>query len=186
MFSLTNRIQVLSNQTLSAVSVLTVLITVISVVQLYLGGAWGLDSTSISNVKAVALLKNLRSFGALQGKPKENSKIAFDLSADLTPLFHWNTKQVFVYLTAEYDGKTPGLSSKITYWDKIITSRDDAVLKLRNTRAKYSVWDTEKSFRGRNATLKLEWSIQPYVGAFVSGETLALEDFTFAKLKKSK
>lgn len=186
MFSLSNRVQVLSNQTLTAASVLTVAIALISVIQLYLGGAWNLQTTAICNVKAIALVKNLRSFGASKGKPKENSKIAFDLTADLTPLFHWNTKQVFVYLTAEYDGKTPGLSNKVTYWDKIITSRDDAVLNLRNARAKYSVWDVEKSFRGRNATLRLEWSIQPYVGAFVAGETLALEDFTFAKVKKSK
>lgn len=154
--------------------------------QLYLGGAWDILTTNISNVKAIASLKNLRSFGALAGKPKENSKIAFDLEADLASLFHWNTKQIFVYLTAEYDGKKPGLSSKVTFWDKIITKPEDAVLNLRNAKAKYSVWDVEKSFRGRNATLRLEWSIQPYVGAFVSGETVALEEFQFATVKKSK
>lgn len=185
MFSLANRFQTLANQTLTAVSVLTVAIAIISIVQLYLGGVWDLHTTTIANVRAVALLKNLRTFGALGGKQKENSKIAFDLSADLTPLFQWNTKQVFVYLTAEYDGKKPGYSSRVTYWDKIITSKDNAVLDLKNVRAKYSVWDVEKSFRERNATLRLEWSIQPYVGAFVSGETLALSNFTFAKLKKS-
>lgn len=184
MFNLANRVQVLLNQTLTAVSVLTAAIALISVVQLYFAGVWSIDTTSISNVKAIALLKNLRSFGALHGKPKENSKIAFDLSADLTPLFHWNTKQIFVYLTAEYEGKLAGLSSRVTYWDKIITRREDATLSLKNARAKYLVWDVEKSFRGRNATLRLEWSIQPYVGAFVLGETLAGEDFVFASVKR--
>ena len=29
--------------------------------------------------------------------------------ADLTPLFHWNTKQVFIYLQAEYN-TTQGVS----------------------------------------------------------------------------
>jgi len=25
------------------------------------------------------------------------------ISQDLTPLFHWNTKQLFIYITAEYN-----------------------------------------------------------------------------------
>jgi len=29
--------------------------------------------------------------------------IMFDLQADLTPLFNWNAKQLFVFLTAEYE-----------------------------------------------------------------------------------
>lgn len=27
------------------------------------------------------------------------------LNTDLSPLFNWNTKQVFIYLAAEYEGK---------------------------------------------------------------------------------
>lgn len=51
-------------------------------------------------------MKFSRRFGSVGGKPKENSKLIFDLESDLTPLFNWNTKQVFVYLTAEYPGKS--------------------------------------------------------------------------------
>lgn len=51
-------------------------------------------------------MKFSRRYGSPSGKPKENSKIVFDLDADLTSLFNWNTKQVFVYLTAEYPGKS--------------------------------------------------------------------------------
>ena len=29
--------------------------------------------------------------------------ITFDLQADLNPLFNWNVKQLFLYLTAEYE-----------------------------------------------------------------------------------
>lgn len=183
MFSLANRVQKLSNHMLTASSVITVVVVLVSVVQLYLAGAHNISSTAIENVRASALLKHLRSFGAA-GRPKENSRIVFDLSADLTPLFHWNTKQVFVYLTAEYDGRKEGQSNRVTYWDKILTSPKDAVLDMRNVRAKYSVWDTEASFRGRNATLRLEWSVQPYLGAFISGETTTEVPLTFASVKK--
>ena len=85
----------------------------------------------------------------------------------MTPLFNWNTKQIFIYLTAEYPGKSEGSSNKVTFWDKIITNKEDANLTLTNQRGKYSVWDVEKSFRGRNATVRLEWNIQPYVGPLI-------------------
>lgn len=29
----------------------------------------------------------------------------FDLNTDLTPLFNWNVKMLFLYLTAEYETK---------------------------------------------------------------------------------
>ena len=30
------------------------------------------------------------------------AKVTFDMDADFTPLFNWNTKQVFLSLVAEY------------------------------------------------------------------------------------
>lgn len=183
MFSLVTRAQTLGNTALTALSVISVLVALISVAQLYFGGAWDIDSSQISRVKAVALLRNSRMYG-LEGKPKENSKIAFDLAADLRPLFNWNTKQVFVYLTAEYDGKTPGLLLKVVYWDRIIRSKERAVLDLHNVKAKYSVWDVEPSFRGRNATLRLEWNVQPWVGPLLFGSTETASTFQFALLKE--
>ncbi|KAF8005186.1 hypothetical protein HF325_000643 [Metschnikowia pulcherrima] len=94
MFSLTSRAQAISNKTLLAVSAISVAVAVLSLLQLYFGGAWNIGSTRINNVKAVALLKNLRAFGAEPGTAKENAKLQFDLAADLSPLFNWNTKQL--------------------------------------------------------------------------------------------
>lgn len=189
MFSLSTRAQGVANTTVSAVSAISVIVAILSVIQLYFSGAWSIATTDISGIKAQALLKSSRSFGAEAGRPRENSKISFDLSADLTPLFNWNTKQVFVYLTAEYDGKSAGSGSTVTYWDKIINDKKDAVLNMKNVKSKYSVWDVEKSFRGRNATLKLQWNVQPWVGPLTFGETTTLvpSSFKFALVKeKSK
>lgn len=85
----------------------------------------------------------------MNNKGKENVRMNFDLDADLTPLFNWNTKQVFVYLTAEYDGgaKRTDVSNKVTFWDKIILTKEDAILHLRNQRSAYSVYDVQKSFK---------------------------------------
>lgn len=185
MFSLATRGQAVLNQALSAASIVAFIVVALSIGQLYfVDNAWNLSSTSISNVKAVALLKNSYAYGAVGGKPKENSKIMFDLDADISPLFNWNTKQVFVYLTAEYPGKSLGALNKVTYWDKIVRSKKDAVIHLQNQRAKYSVWDVERSFRERNATLRLEWNIQPWVGPLLYGSTTTELTFQFAALKK--
>ncbi|OBA23045.1 signal peptidase 22 kDa subunit [Metschnikowia bicuspidata var. bicuspidata NRRL YB-4993] len=185
MFSLASRVQALSNTTLTAVSLISAIVAIISVAQLYFAGAWSLDGTNISHVKALALLKNLRSFGAEPGSAKENAKIKFDLDADLSPLFNWNTKQVFVYLTAEYDGANSG-ENKVTFWDKIITNKEDANLSLKSVSSKYSVWDVEPSFRERSARLKLEWNVQPWVGPLLYGQTEAEQSFQFAAAKKPK
>lgn len=43
-------------------------------------------------------------FGA--GKKKNDlAFLNFNLNADLEPLFNWNVKQLFLYLTAEYQTK---------------------------------------------------------------------------------
>lgn len=185
MFSLITRGQAVANQALSVATIIAAIVAAVSLGQLYfLDNAWNLNTTSISNVKAAALLKNSFAYGAVGGKPKENSKIQFDLDADVSSLFNWNTKQVFLYLTAEYPGKSSGSLNKVTYWDKIITSKEDAIVHLKNKRAKYSVWDVERSFRGRNATLRLEWNIQPWVGPLLYGSTTTELTFQFASLKK--
>lgn len=186
MFNLSTRVQTLANQALSAAMAVAVLIVAMTWVKLVLDGVWLIDYTSISNIKPSASMKRSFYAGSVGRKPKENSKITFDLEADVSPLFNWNTKQVFVYLTAEYPGKRAGSSNKVTYCDKIITSKKDAKIALKNFRSKYSVWDVEPSFRDREAVLRLEWNIQPWVGPLVFGETAAASNFTFASPKKAE
>ncbi|EHA55752.1 hypothetical protein MCOR27_003444 [Pyricularia oryzae] len=64
-------------------------------------------------------------------KKEEYASIRFDLEADLSSLFTWNTKQVFVYVTAEWDERGSSRSSdssnvtaanQAVIWDSIITS----------------------------------------------------------------
>lgn len=184
MFNLTNRIQAVGNQALTSAIVIVAAVIALTLLQLNHDGVWNINTTSITNIQPSASIKYSFQYGAVNRKPKENSKIQFDLDADLTPLFNWNTKQVFVYLTAEYPGKSEGSSNKVTYWDKIIKSKDDAKLHLVNQRGKYSVWDVEKSFRGRNATVRLEWNIQPHIGPLIFGLTETSAQFQFEEINK--
>ena len=61
-------------------------------------------------------------------RKEEYAIIKFSLDADLSSLFTWNTKQIFVYVTADWttpaaftkDGRPHNNSAVI--WDSIITS----------------------------------------------------------------
>ncbi|KAB5575541.1 signal peptidase subunit [Coniochaeta sp. 2T2.1] len=59
-------------------------------------------------------------------KKEEYAIIKFNLDADLSSLFTWNTKQLFVYVTAEWPDSSSSSSTNATnkavIWDSIITS----------------------------------------------------------------
>ncbi|KAK8208152.1 signal peptidase subunit-domain-containing protein [Phyllosticta capitalensis] len=56
-------------------------------------------------------------------KKEEYAHIKFDFDADLTSLFTWNTKQVFVYIVAKYPSLDPAEPpSEAIIWDAILAS----------------------------------------------------------------
>ncbi|KAK6952226.1 hypothetical protein Daesc_006759 [Daldinia eschscholtzii] len=60
-------------------------------------------------------------------KKEEYAIIKFSLNADFSSLFTWNTKQLFVYVTAEWPaapgaGNSANQTNKAVIWDSIITS----------------------------------------------------------------
>ena len=52
------------------------------------------------------------------------------LQANLTHLFNWNVKQLFLYLTAEYETADNKLN-QVVLWDKIIQRGENAVLDYK-------------------------------------------------------
>lgn len=124
-------------------------------------------------------------------KKEEYAIIKFSLEADLSSLFTWNTKQVFIYVSAEWPA--PGnATNEAVIWDTIITSPSAdhlknigpiamkklkksaegksidpsrGLLKLRNQKPKYQI--THPSGRiaeKEDVTLKLHYNVQPWVG----------------------
>jgi len=53
-------------------------------------------------------------------KEEEYANIRFSLSADFSSLFTWNTKQVFVYVSATWPSSNA--TNEAVIWDIIITS----------------------------------------------------------------
>ena len=64
---------------------------------------------------------------------------------DLSPLFNWNTKQLFLYVQAEYTN-TQGTKNEVVIWDTIVRSKEEARLRL-NGRNKYLFRNLGSSFK---------------------------------------
>lgn len=171
MFSISQRFQHLSSVALSCAFVAIAFIATTSWLQLFNNQAFQIKS-NIENIKPRINLVSSRKYGASSKNQKESVRALFDLEADLSPLFNYNTKQVFVYLTAEYNGtKNANSNSKVTFWDSILTDESMAKLSLSGEKSKYNVWDLESKLSDKDLIWKLNWNVQPYVGLLINGET---------------
>ncbi|EIN11227.1 signal peptidase [Punctularia strigosozonata HHB-11173 SS5] len=102
-------------------------------------------------------------------KNQEFTFVNFNVTADLTPLFHWNTKQLFIYVQAEYTS-AKGVQNEIVIWDRIVRRKEDAVVNVAG-RNKYVFRDLSRTFRGvEPAHYSLKYNLMPYVGALTYGE----------------
>ncbi|KAI9092365.1 signal peptidase 22kDa subunit [Phlyctochytrium arcticum] len=95
--------------------------------------------------------------------PIELGSLKFDLDADLTKLWNWNTKQLFLFLVLDYQTPDHNLNH-IVVWDDIITSKADALINLRKQESEYPLADLSKKMSGLDANMTLYWNIVPNVG----------------------
>ncbi|CCM06107.1 uncharacterized protein FIBRA_08356 [Fibroporia radiculosa] len=88
---------------------------------------------------------------------------------DLSPLFNWNTKQLFLYLSAEYTDKK-GVANEVVIWDRIVRRKEDALISTTG-RNKYVFRELSASFRNiPPANYSLKYNVMPYVGVLTYGE----------------
>ncbi|KAG8422268.1 Signal peptidase complex subunit [Metarhizium acridum] len=127
-------------------------------------------------------------------KKEEYAIIKFSLDADLSSLFTWNTKQLFVYVTADWpSAEGQNATNSAVIWDSIITnpSADHlrnigpiAMKKLKRSAegktidpsrcwpsqtkqpaTKYQITHPSGKIASVNdVTLKLHYNVQPWVG----------------------
>ncbi|KAK1360923.1 Signal peptidase complex subunit 3 [Heracleum sosnowskyi] len=113
--------------------------------------------TPTSNVQVL----NINRF---QKKPDGDDEVSmtFNISANLQSLFTWNTKQVFVFLAAEYETPKNSLN-QVSLWDGIIPSKVNAEFWIHTTN-KYRFIDQGSNLRGRHFNLTLHWHVMPKTG----------------------
>ncbi|KAG7169945.1 Signal peptidase complex subunit 3-like [Homarus americanus] len=151
------------------------------------------------------VLKNVPEY-AVSREKNDLGALRFDLSSDLTPLFNWNTKQLFLYLTAEYETPNnkvnqevhvtthsvcvPSFNSEkwlslswgfqVVLWDKIIRRGDASLVSLKNQHLKYYFWDDGNGLLGhKNVSLSLSWNIIPIAGTLPTWSGTGTYKLTF-------
>uniref|UniRef100_H2Z5U4 Signal peptidase complex subunit 3 n=1 Tax=Ciona savignyi TaxID=51511 RepID=H2Z5U4_CIOSA len=121
-----------------------------------------LDYTQDVNIEVKkAIVKNMEEFYV--GEKHDLGHLKFSLKANMTPIFNWNCKELFLYIMAEYE-TTKNKVNQVVLWDKIINRGEDAVLNLKNVHAKYYFFDDGSALRGNNVTLSLHWNVIPNAG----------------------
>ncbi|XP_023288191.1 signal peptidase complex subunit 3 isoform X2 [Orussus abietinus] len=127
-------------------------------------------NATIDTVKVV--VKNVPDYSASREK-NDLGFLTFNLQTDLTPLFNWNVKQLFLFLTAEYRTETNDVN-------QIVLRGDNALLDFQNVNTKYYFWDDGHGLRGnKNVTLTLSWNIIPNAGLLPSVSATGSHKFAF-------
>ncbi|XP_050240443.1 signal peptidase complex subunit 3B-like isoform X1 [Quercus robur] len=126
-----------------------------------------------------------------QRNGNEEVSLTLNISADLQSMFTWNTKQVFVFLAAEYETPKNSLN-QVSLWDDIIPSKERAKflihttnkyrfidqvslwylalfmcrpeLFLIHTTNKYRFIDQGSNLQGKEFNLTLHWHVMPKTG----------------------
>lgn len=114
----------------------------------------------------ITSLHSLKSHGGV-----DRALLSFDLKVDLRPAFHWNIKQLFVYVVAIYE--TEDRTNEVVLWDKIVeASSDDSskVLDMKNVVVKYALVDQGAELRGKDVKLQLQWDHMPITGLLFMGK----------------
>ncbi|KAG4206890.1 hypothetical protein ERO13_A03G034000v2 [Gossypium hirsutum] len=82
-----------------------------------------------------------------QKQPQGHDEVSLtmNVSADLQSLFTWNTKQVFIFVAAEYETRKNSLN-QVSLWDAIIPAKEHAKFWIHTSNKYRFVDQTGKMF----------------------------------------
>ncbi|KAE9556299.1 hypothetical protein FO519_000482 [Halicephalobus sp. NKZ332] len=100
----------------------------------------------------------------------DHAMVNLNIEADVSPIFNWNVKQLFLYLVAEY--KTPKNEvNQVVLWDKIVLRSQRSVVIEDKVAPKYYFLDDGQHLLGHeNVTLTLRWNIIPNAGYLANAQ----------------
>jgi len=119
------------------------------------------SAVAVINKLELKTLRSLKSHGGV-----DRALLSFDIDADMNPTFHWNVKQIFVYVVASYETSSKEIND-VVIWDKIIENVDsdeDKHILQENVFVKYALVDQGNELRGKDVTLRLMWDHMPITG----------------------
>eukprot|EP00252_Welwitschia_mirabilis_P008890 TRINITY_DN2113_c0_g1_i1.p1 TRINITY_DN2113_c0_g1~~TRINITY_DN2113_c0_g1_i1.p1 ORF type:complete len:168 (-),score=12.47 TRINITY_DN2113_c0_g1_i1:99-602(-) len=103
-----------------------------------------------------------------QANGNDEASLTFNISADLRSLFTWNTKQVFIFVAAEYE-TDKNMLNQASLWDAIIPSKEHGKFLIHTTN-KYGFIDQGSNLRGKKFNLTMHWHVMPRTGYMYAGK----------------
>lgn len=126
-----------------------------------------------------SIVKKLSDYNMPDARENDLGLIRFNLDADFEDCFDWNVKQLFIYLTANYETADNKLN-QIVLWDYILHRGDGGKLSLVDQPPEYYMWDDGNGFRGNhNVTLTLSMNIIPNAGLLQNARSPITHVFSF-------
>ena len=99
----------------------------------------------------------------IHGAGHDQAILSLQMDADLRSVFNWNVKQLFVYVTAEYETEANVLN-QVVVWDQIVTEPQHAWIRSSSVANKYSLTDQGYGLKSNNVTLVVNWNTVPSTG----------------------
>ncbi len=110
--------------------------------------------------------------------PGEKIIFQFSLDSDLSPLWHWNCKQLFAWVQVKIIPKNS--STRIHHgssvWDSILLSTEESKLKISNGRVEYPLSDHLRQLRGATIEFQLWVDQMPIVGPLKRQKIKTIDD----------
>jgi len=97
-------------------------------------------------------------FGMRDGR--EHAILSIDYSLNFE-IFDWNTKQVYLFVQADY-ATSQMRTNQIILFDYVISS--GATLNGTNVLCEYPLEDFNRGLKENHVTLSLGWDVMPYIG----------------------
>ena len=120
---------------------------------------------TVINKLELRTLKSLKSHGGV-----DRALLSFDIDVDMAPAFHWNVKQLFVYVVASYETESKKVN-QVVIWDKILEAiNPEKHIRDENVFLKYALVDQGDELRGKDVKLQLMWDHMPITGFLYMGE----------------
>ncbi|KAI0988956.1 hypothetical protein GJ496_007313 [Pomphorhynchus laevis] len=94
----------------------------------------------------------------------ELANLNIDLKTDMTHLYNWNVKQLFIFLSAQYSTEKNQIND-VVLWDKIQRRGSARKIRLQSAQTKYYFWDDGVGLRNNNnVTLYVTFNVIPIAG----------------------
>lgn len=117
-------------------------------------------------------IRSMSDYTIEEGK-SDLAMISLNIHADMSPIFNWNVKQLFIYLVAEYS-TMKNVVNQVVLWDRIIKRTDPLVILEESIHPKYYFLDDGSNLLShQNVTLLLKWNIVPNAGRLENAEGAA-------------